>query len=121
MKKAGGVIAIIAGIFGIFAAGATLLMGGLGAAAGAEGGETVIGLGWGGILFSFLAITFGSVALGAKSKIPGVLLILSSIGGAILGGTLVAVFMGLSLIGGILATIGAKAPPKASVQTVSVD
>lgn len=121
MKKAGGIIAIIAGIFGIFAAGATLVMGGIGAAAGAEGGETVIGLGWGGVLFSFLTIIFGAVALGAKTKTPGVLLILSSIAGAVLGGTLVAVFMVLSLIGGILATMGAKAPPKPVAQTVSID
>lgn len=112
MKKAGGIIAIIAGIFGIFAAGATLLMGGVAAAVEAEGGNTVIGLGWGGVLFSFLVIVFGAVAMGAKTKKPGVLLIISSIAGAILGGTLVAIFMVLSLIGGILATIGAKPEPK---------
>jgi hypothetical protein len=112
MKKAGGIIAIIAGIFGIFAAGATLLMGGVAAAVEAEGGNTVIGLGWGGVVFSFLAIVFGAIAMGAKTKKPGVLLIISSIAGAILGGTLVAIFMVLSLIGGILATIGTKPEPK---------
>ena len=34
MKKAGGIIALIAGIFGVFAAGFTLLIGGTGARAG---------------------------------------------------------------------------------------
>lgn len=107
-----GIIAIIAGVFGIFAALATLLMGGLGAAVESDGANTVVGLGWGGVLFSFLVIVFGAVSLGATTKKPGILLILSSILGAVLGGTLVAVFMVLSFIGGILATTGIKPAPK---------
>jgi len=121
MKKAGGIIAIIAGIFGIFAAGTTLLVGGIGGAVEAEGANTVVGLGWGGVLFSFLVIIFGAVSMGATTKKPGVLLILSSIAGAILGGTLVAVFMVLSLIGGILATMGVKKAPPAPPTSVSID
>ena len=108
MKTAGGVIAMIAGIFGVIAAGATLLIGGVGSAFEAEGANTIIGLGWGGVVFSFLIIILGAIAIGVKSKIPGILMIITSIIGAILGGTLVAVFMVLALIGGILATIGAK-------------
>lgn len=108
MKKAGGIVAIIAGVFGVFAAGFTLLVGGLGAAFEAEGSGTVVGLGWGGVLFSFAVIVLGAIAIGAKNKTPGILLILSSIVGVFLGGTFVAVFMVLALIGGILATIGAK-------------
>lgn len=118
MKKAGGIIAIIAGIFGIFAAGTTLLFGGIGGALEAEGANTIVGLGWGGVIFSFVAITLGAVSMGAETKLPGVLLILSSIAGAILGGTLVAIFMGLSLVGGILATMGAK---KSKPAPVSID
>jgi hypothetical protein len=116
MKTAGGVIALIAGIFGVIAAGATLLVGGLGSAFEAEGANTVIGLGWGGVLFSFLTIILGAIAIGVKSKIPGILLVISSIAGAILGGTLVAIFMVLALIGGILAIIGARSTeaPQAS-------
>ena len=68
----------------------------------------VVGLGWGGVVFSFLAIVLGAVAMGAKGRTPGVLLILCAVGGAILGGTFVAVFMALVLIGGILALFGAK-------------
>jgi hypothetical protein len=108
MRKAGGIIALIAGIFGVFAAGATLIFGGLGAAFEAESANTVIGLGWGGVVFSFITIILGAIALGANSRIPGIFLIISAILGAILGGTLVAIFMVLALIGGILATIGAK-------------
>ncbi len=108
MRKAGGIIGLIAGIFGVLAAGATLFMGGLAGAFEAEGAETVVGLGWGGVLFSFLTIVLGAVCIGAKGKLPGVLLIASAILGAILGGTLVAIFMVLALIGGILALFGTK-------------
>ncbi|MDH0117266.1 hypothetical protein N7379_22530 [Rhizobium pusense] len=108
MQKAGGIIALIAGIFGILAAAITLFVGGIGTGLEADGASTVVGLGWGGILFSFLTIIFGAVAMGATSKTPGALLIVSAILGAVLGGTLVAIFMVLAFIGGILAVFGAK-------------
>lgn len=57
-------------------------------------------------MFSFVTIVLGAVAMGAKGKVPGILLIVCAIAGAILGGTIVAVFMVLALIGGILATVG---------------
>ena len=110
MRKAGGIIALIAGIFGVFAAGFTLFTGGLGAAFEAEGADTVVLLGWGGVLFSFLTIVLGAVAIGAKGRIPGVLIILCAIAGAILGGTLVAIFMALAGIGGLLAVIATPEP-----------
>jgi len=108
MIKAGGIIALIAGIFGVIAAIATLLIGGVGSALDGEGADTVIGLGWGGVIFSFLVIIFGVVSLNAKSKTPGILLIISAVAGAVLGGTLVAIFMVLALVGGILVVVGKK-------------
>lgn len=108
MQKAGGIIGIIAGIFGVFAAIFTLMIGGMGAAFEAEGASTVVGLGWGGVLFSFLCIILGAVCMGARRRLPGALLVLASIAGAILGGTFVALFMILALVGGILAMIGVK-------------
>ena len=111
MRKAGGIVALIAGIFGVFAAGFTLFTGGVGAALEAEGADTVLALGWGGVLFAFLTIVLGAVAMGAKGRVPGALLIVCAIAGAVLGGTIVAVFMGLAVIGGILAVI----PPKQTV------
>ena len=113
MKKAGGIVALIAGIFGTIAAGVTLFVGGVGSALEAEGASTVVGLGWGGVLFSFLTIIFGAVAIGAHSRWPGVILILCALAGAILGGSLVAIFMVLAAVGGILAVMG-KSPPKGS-------
>lgn len=108
MYKAGGIIAIIAGIFGIFAAGFTLLFGGLASALEVDRGSTVVALGWGGVGFSFLTIVFGAMAL-SRVRWAGIGIIICAIAGAILGGTLVAVFMALSLIGGILAMIDSKA------------
>lgn len=108
MQKAGGIIALLAGIFGVLAAIVTLMIGGIGAGFEAEGASTVVGLGWGGIGFSFLTIILGAVAMGAKGKVPGILIMLCAIAGAVLGGTLVALFMVLALIGGLLATIGPK-------------
>lgn len=108
MQKAGGIIALIAGVFGVFSAGVTLMVGGVGAAFKADGAHTVVGLGWGGVGFSFLVIVLGAVATSSSSRTPGLLLILASIFGMVLGGTLVAVFMVLALIGGILAISGSR-------------
>jgi len=108
MKKAGGIIALIAGIFGVIAAIVTLTLGGVASAFEASDSGTVVGLGWGGLLFSFTAIILGAVAMNAKSKVPGILLIICAIAGSILGGTFVAIFMVLALIGGILTVIGKK-------------
>lgn len=107
MKNAGGILGIIAGIFGVIAAIVTLFFGGLGSTVGSQGAGTVVGLGWGGVVFSFLAIVFGAVVF-AKPKGAGIALVVTSILGAVLGGTLVAICMALSLVGGILGILGAK-------------
>ncbi len=113
MRKAGGIIAVIAGIFAVFAAGFTLFVGGFGNALEAENADTVILLGWGGVLFSFLTIVLGALMLAVQGRFVAVLMILCSIGGAILGGTFVAVFMILALIGGLLALFDKKSKPPA--------
>lgn len=106
MKLAGAIIALIAGVFGTIAAFVTLFVGGIGSALGK--GSTVIALGWGGVLFSFATLVIGAIAIGAKSKKPAVILIISSVMGMILGGTLVAIFMVLAVAGGILNLVGVK-------------
>lgn len=120
MNKAGAILGVIAGIFGFLAAIFTLLFGGLASAFGTAGAGTVVGLGWGGIAFSFLVIIFGAVAF-AKPKGAGIGLIICSIGGAILGGTLVAICMVLSLVGGVLCVMGAKNTPNTPTQIDAID
>lgn len=107
MGITGGIIGLVGGIFGILAALATLVMGGIGSAVKAQSSGTVVGLGWGGILFSFLVIVFSAVSF-AKPKVGGIGTIVSSLFGIVLGGTLVAIFMVLSVVGGILTVVGAK-------------
>lgn len=107
MNKAGGIIGIIAGVLGVFAALATLLVGGAGAEFQANGASIVGGLGWGGVFFSFMSIVCGTMVF-SEPKGAGIALVVTSILGAVLGGTTVATCMVLALIGGILATIGAK-------------
>lgn len=113
MKKAGGIVALVAGIFGVLAALTTLLLGGLGGAFDAQGAETVVGLGWGGVFFSFLVVVLGAVAMGSPGKKMGIMLIAASLCGAVLGGTLVAIFMVLALVGGVLIVIADRAPSQA--------
>jgi hypothetical protein len=115
MGKAGGIIGIIAGVFGVCAALVTLLFGGVGAAFNASGAQTVVGLGWGGVSCSFLAIVCGAVVF-ARSRGAGIALVIVSILGAILGGSLVAIFMVLALFGGVLAIIGGKGAPASPAQ-----
>lgn len=115
MRKAGGIIALIAGIFAVIAALFTLFVGGAGKAFETKGAETVVMLGWGGVAFSFLTIVLGAVCMGATSRLPGVLLIICAVAGAILGGTFVALFMALALVGGIIALFGKKAAPASAL------
>lgn len=122
MQKAGGIVALVGGIFGTFAAIFTLLAGGF--VAGLEGASAslndaavdtsvssqIAGFGVMGLVFAFATIILGAVAMGATSKVPGILLIVCAIGGAITGGTFVAICMVLTLAGGVLALIGTKKP-----------
>lgn len=116
MYKAGGILGIIGGVFGFLAAVFTLFFGGLGSALDASGAQTVIGLGWGGVLFSFLAIVLGAVAF-ARPRGAGIGLLITAVLGVVLGGTLVAVCMALVLVGGVLCLLGAGKAPKAAAES----
>ncbi len=108
MDKAGGIIAIIAGVLGILAGFFTLFIGGLGSAFEAQDAGTLIGLGWGGIAAAMLVIVAGGVSL-ARPRSGGMATVFLSVIGIVFGGTLVAVCLALALIGGSLAVL---APPK---------
>lgn len=120
MQKTGGIIGLIGGIFGTLAALFTLLAGGF--VAGLEGASAALsdtsvdtsastqiaGFGVMGLVFAFITIIVSVICMNAKGKFPGLLLIVTSIAGAITGGTFVAVCMVLPLVGGILALFGTK-------------
>ena len=109
MKKSGGIVSLIAGIFGIFASIFTIMSGGLVGAletAGEVRGDAIIGMGFWGILLSFIVIVFGALALNSGSRRNGFVLMAASVLGVYFGGNLVAICMFLSLIGGLLVTLG---------------
>lgn len=76
------VLGIIGGIFGLFAAIIALVVGGIGSAVGAEGGSTVVGLGWLAILCAIVGIV-GAALVNSKTQIAGILMLLSALGGFI--------------------------------------
>jgi hypothetical protein len=102
VRKAGGIIAIIAGVFGVLAALFTLVVGGVGSMFQADNARMVVLLGWGGLIFSSLAIVLGAVCTSARSRWPSVFLVLCALCGIVLGGMAVGVFMVLALLGGLL-------------------
>lgn len=104
MYKAGGVIGLIAGVFGFIAAIVTLFLGGVGAAFGAKEADGILGFGLGGIVFSFSTIVFAAMVF-SKPKGAGIGLMVCAILGALFGGTFVAVCMVLAAIGGLLAVL----------------
>ncbi len=63
-------------------------------------------LNWFGILCSLLVVCLGVAALRVKSWIPGVLLIVCAVSGAILGGFFIAVYLIWAVLGGMLALLG---------------
>lgn len=109
MRRAGGITGVVAGVMAVIAAVVTLFIGGLATAFEAEGAGTVIGLGWAGVFGSFLVIALGAVTINAKGKLSSVLLLVVSIVTAIVGGTLVAIFMVLALLGSIIALLDKSA------------
>jgi len=119
MGKAGGIIAIIAGVLGILAGFSTLFLGGLGSAFDAQGAGTIVGFGWAGIAASMLVVVGGGIAL-VKARIGGIAIVVVAIAGGMLGGTLVAICMALALLGGILAVL-AQAPASGAMPEVATE
>ncbi len=112
MKKAGAIIALIAGLLGIFTAFITLTIGGIGSAFGGADADTIISFGWAGVFLTLFLIVFAVVAIYSNSKFPSIAIIVLSLVTSIAAGTFVAIFMLLSLMGGILALIGVSKEKK---------
>lgn len=106
MKIAGGIISLVFAVLAVGGSLFTLVLGGIGGAVGAEGAETVVGLGWAGLFISFVIIVFAAASIAAKSKFPSVMVIALSLVNVIAGGTVVAIIMVPTLLGGILALVG---------------
>lgn len=105
MKTPAFIIGLISGIIGLGSAFITLMMGGIIGAMVND--NSVVVMGYLAVLLTLLIIIFSSMILN-KPKQSGILLIGTSIGAIIAGGTLVAITSFLALVAGILAIIHAK-------------
>ena len=110
MDKAGGIIALIAGVLGIVAGFFTLFVGGIGSAFEAKEADTILNLAWVGIAAAMLVVIGGGVSL-ARPRGGGMVAVFASVVGIVYGGSLVAICLALGLIGGCLSVLAP--PPKA--------
>ncbi len=104
MEKAGGIIALIAGVLGIIAGFFTLFVGGLGSAFEAQGADGILNLAWAGLALSMLVVIGGGISL-ARPRPGGMTVVFTSVVGIVYGGSLVALCLALALIGGALAVL----------------
>ena len=104
MDKAGGIIALIAGVLGIVAGFFTLFLGGIGSAFEAKEAESILNLAWVGIAAAMLVVIGGGVSL-ARPRGGGMVAVFASVVGIVYGGSLVAICLALGLIGGCLAVV----------------
>lgn len=104
MRVAALILGVLGGVIGLFMAGGALVIGGVGAAVGAQGASTVIGGGWLALALSILGIIGGALAM-AKPKLAGWFMVIAAVGGFISVFMAYIVAAPLLLIGGILALV----------------
>ena len=110
MRKAGGLLALFAGLYGVVAAIITLIvLGGIGSTASVD--PIGVLLGWAGLALSLLISTLGAVCMGTTSQRPVFLLLLCALTGAVISETLVSLCMAAAFFSGLLATGGCVSIP----------
>ena len=107
------VLGIVGGVFGIIAALVAMFFGGLGAAVGADGGETVIGLGFVAVFLAVAGIVGGALARG-KSGASFWLLLISGVGGFVAISAAWLLSGPFLLLGALLAWLGRREAAQAS-------
>lgn len=109
MRKAGSIVALIAGILSIFATVGTVFFGTFIAPMVGESMDT-IGFFFGGLCASAAVIVLASIMMSTQKKWPGLALMLTCIAGCIFnwGGGFVSLCLVFALIGGIMALFDRK-------------
>lgn len=105
MRTLGGTIAVTAGIFGTIAALLTLVVG-LAGSYHAEQATQIRWSEWGALIVAFATVFLGAICLHARSVSAGLVLMMASVCGAVVGGVFVAGFMVLTFAGGAIASLG---------------
>lgn len=119
MRIAGGILAVVAGILSFIAAMGTGMFSSASDHPFATHANAIIGFGdsnavlGSGLIISALVIVFGACVITSKARRMCYLLLASSIAGGILGGPLVAIWMTLAFISGLLPLFGKQSdiPP----------
>jgi hypothetical protein len=110
MRKAGGLLALFAGLYGVVAAMITLIvLGGLGTSPSVDPSGVL--LGWLGLALSILISILGVASICTSSQWPVLLLLLCALTGAVISETLVALCMAGAFVSGLLATGGRVSIP----------
>jgi hypothetical protein len=105
MRKAGGLLALFAGLYGVVAAMITLIvLGGLGSSASVDPKGVL--LGWVGLGLSLMISILGAASIRTSSQRPVFLLLLLALMGAVISETLVSLCMAAAFFSGLLATGG---------------
>ena len=110
MRKAGVLLALLAGLYGALAAIITLIvLGGIGSSASVD--PRGVSLGWAGLVLSFLISILGAISIRTTSQRPVFLLLLCALTGVVISETLVSLCMASAFFSGLLATGGRFSMP----------
>ena len=110
MRKAGGLLALFAGLYGVVAAMITLIvLGGLGSSASVDPKGVL--LGWVGLGLSLTISVLGAATVCTSSQRQVFLLLLLALMGAVISETLVSLCMAAAFFSGLLATGGRVSIP----------
>jgi hypothetical protein len=110
MRKAGGLLALFAGLYGVVAAMITLIvLGGVGSSASVDPKGVL--LGWVGLGLSLMISILGAATICTSSQGPVFLLLLLALMGAVISETLVSLCIVGAFFSGLLATGGRVSIP----------
>ena len=106
VRKAGGIVAVVAGIGGILTSAINLKLSGWDTIIALEHATRDDRLTWGGLMFAFWVIVLGATAIEASARLPGILVMISALVAGISGETFLAPFMAVAFVGGMLSVFG---------------
>lgn len=110
MRKAGGLLALYAGLYGVVAAIITLIvLGGIGSPVSVD--PTGVLLGWVGVGLSLMICVLGAATIRTSARWPVLLLLFCALTGFFISETLVSVCMVGAFLAGLLSTGGRTSIP----------
>lgn len=110
MRKAGALLALLAGSYSALAALITLIvLGGIGSWSSVD--LRGVWLAWAGLALSFLIIILGAICIRTTSQRPVFLLLLCALIGVFISETLVSICMASAFFSGLVATRGRFSMP----------